>query len=160
MQPESSPRRLTGVTARIGAVLGLAALLILPGCGGRADATVGELVGFDTLGESAHTNFLSHELADGEQPQDVLGDLGGAEITPMLPLEPGFRRFAFIDSGCKHDSAQLVMEYGREDGKESGEMDAQLLEDGSTEQRTMCAAPVYFLSVFDVSVLELPDRLI
>jgi len=151
------------VTARIYAVLGLAALLILAGCGSlRPDVTVGELVGFGALveGERPYPEYQSVELADGEQPQDVFGDLGDGEIATLPPLEPGFRRFAFIDPGCRQDSARLVIDYGVADGEETGSLDAQLLEDGSTEQQTMCEQAVYFLTVFDVSVLELPDRLI
>ncbi len=151
------------MTARVGAVLGLATLLILSACGSlRPDATVGELVSFDALadGESAQTEFLMVELADGQQPEDVSDDLGEGEITTLPSLEPDFRRFAFIDPGCAHDSAQLVIAYGVEDGEESGSLDAQLLEDGRLDQQTDCARPVYFLSVFDVSVDDLPDRLI
>jgi len=46
--------------------------------------------------------------------------------------------------------AQLVLD--------DGVVDAQLLEDGSTEQQAQCDVPVYFLTVFDVPVADLPDR--
>jgi len=59
------------------------------------------------------------------------------------------RRFAFIDSGCAHNSARLVIE--------EGELTAQLLEDGSPEQQTDCGGLAWFLSVFDVPIDDLPD---
>lgn len=116
---------------------------------GLADATLGELVALDALDGTDH-NSQAAELQAGEQSQDVFSGLGSGAATDLPPLGEGARRFAFSHVGCKQDSAQLVLQ--------DGVLDAQLLENGSAEGQTMCAAPVYFLSVFDVPAADLPDR--
>lgn len=121
----------------------------MTGCGIFGDQTLGRLVTFAALSESDHQNEAA-ELTAGQQPQDALTGLRAEDIPSVSALTDEMRRFAFIDTGCRHDSAQLRLT--------DGALDAQLLENGSTEQQTMCAQAVYFLSVFDVPVADLPDE--
>ncbi len=123
-------------------------LLAVAGCGTGGDETLGELVTFEVLKGVEHAADAA-ELAPGQEPRDVLAGLGRPSGTALPRAKDGVRRFVFVDTGCRQDSAQLVLE--------DGVLDAQLLEDGSTEQRTMCAAPVYFLTLFDVPSADLPD---
>ena len=139
---------LPSMTARGPVALALAVLLAATGCGIFGDETLGELVAFDALEGVDHDSGAA-ELASGEEPQDVLAGLGRQTVTAPPPVDEDVRRFAFVDIGCAEDSAQLVIE--------DGVLDAQLLEDGSTEGQTDCDAPVYFLTVFDVPAAALPD---
>ena len=123
-------------------------LLAVTGCGTGGDRTLGELVAFEMLERAERLNDAA-ELAPGQEPQAVLAGLGRRSVAALPRVKDGVRRFAFVDTGCRQDSAQLVLE--------DGVLNAQLLEDGSTEPRTMCAAPVYFLTIFDVPSAELPD---
>lgn len=141
--------RAQGLTARRSVIAAVTALLAATGCGIFGDETLGELVAIDSLEGINHSNDAV-ELAPGEEPQDVLAGLGRSAITALPPLDADVRRFAFVETGCREDSAQLVLE--------DGVLDAQLLEDGSTEGQTDCDAPVYFLAVFDVSSADLPDE--
>jgi len=138
------------MTARSRLTVAVTALLAATGCGILGDRTLGELVTFDALEGVNHASDAA-ELAPGQEPQDVLAGLGRQPISALPPADADVRRFAFVESGCQHDSAQLVLE--------DGVLDAQLLEDGNTEQQTFCDAPAYFLSVFDVPAAELPDGL-
>jgi len=119
------------------------------GCSLLNDATLGELVRFDAL-DGHDRRSAAAELTAGEQPRDVLPSLGGGARADLPPLEDDTRRFAFVDVGCNHDSAQLILQ--------DGVLDAQLLENGSADDQTMCAVPAYFLSVFDVRTADLPDQ--
>lgn len=129
-------------------ILAAITLLAVAGCGTGGDETLGELVAFEMLQGVEHVADAA-ELAPGQEPRGVLGGLGRSSGTALAPAKDGVRRFVFVGVGCRQDSAQLVLE--------DGVLDAQLLEDGSTEQRTMCAAPVYFLTIFDVPSADLPD---
>lgn len=142
-----SVRRWAGVA--------LGVLLVAIGCVVFSDRTVGELVTFETL-----RNYLPHrsqaaELEPGQRPHDVLVGLppeGSTDLAPLdlPPLDDEARRFAFVVGGCAHDSGQLVLE--------DDVLEAQLLEDGSTEQQTDCGGVTFFLSVFDVPAVDLPAR--
>lgn len=130
-------------------ILVVTALFAVSGCGIPGDQTLGELVTLDALEGTSLANDAV-ELEPDQEPQDVLADLRRQPVTALPPVEDDFRRFAFVETGCRHDSAQLLVE--------DGVLDAQLLEDGSTEQQTDCDAPVYFLAVFDVPAADLPER--
>lgn len=142
----SGRARVALVTVAVLAVVGVSAVVV---SSLLANATLGELVRFDALGGNDHRS-AGAELSAGEQPRDVLPGLGGGERADLPPLADGTRRFAFVEVGCKQDSAQLVLQ--------GGELDAQLLENGSPEDQTLCAVPVYFLTVFDVPVDDLPAQ--
>lgn len=129
--------------------LTLAAItLAVAGCGFVGDETLGELVRFDVL-EGIEGVAGDVELAPGEEPRDLTAGPGRPSGTALPRVKDGVRRFVFVDAGCRQDSAQLVLE--------DGLLNVQLLEDGSTEQRTMCAQPVYFRTIFDVPSADLPD---
>lgn len=141
-------------------LVAVAGLVAVTSCGASGQETLGELVMFEAI-EVIEYSGQAAELTSGQQPRDVLDEVRagraaergqrGALIADLPPPDDGVRRFAFVHSGCVlKGSAQLVLEDNR--------LDAQLLEDGSTEQRTMCEQQVYFLSVFDVPVGDLPDH--
>lgn len=125
------------------------ALIFVSGCALFGDSTLGTLVTFEQLTGFDHP-IQAAELGTGQEPEEVFSELQTEDLKALPPLADETRRFAFIDAGCKHDSAQLVVE--------DGFLTAQLLEDGSTEQHTYCEAPVYFLSVFDVPAQDIPEQ--
>jgi len=148
VEATSLVRIQAGALKKYSLTLAAITLLAVAGCGIGGDETFGELVAFEML-KGVKPAAAAAELAPGQEPRDVLAGLGRSSGTALPRDMDGVRRFVFVDIGCREDSAQLVLE--------DGVLDAQLLEDGSTEQRTMCAAPVYFLTVFDVPSADLPD---
>jgi len=147
-EANSLVRIQSGALKKYSLTLAAITLLAVAGCGTGGDETLGELVTFEVL-KGVERVTDAAELAPGQEPRDVLAGLGRQSGTALPRAKDGVRRFVFVDTGCRQDSAQLVLE--------DGVLDAQLLEDGSTEQRTMCAAPVYFLTLFDVPSADLPD---
>jgi len=137
------------MTGHLRAAVAGAALIVVSGCGLSGDSTLGTLVTFESL-ESFDPPIQAAELSTDQEPEDVFSELQDEDIDPLPPLGDETRRFAFIGSGCAHDSAQLVIE--------DDVLTAQLLEDGSTEQQTLCGGLAYFLSVFDVPAEDIPEQ--
>ena len=133
-----------GMTGRLRATAVGAALLLLGGCGLFGDSGVGTLVAFQQL--DGRFSIQAAELDHGQMPAEVFIELQSQAAVVVPPLADDSRRFAFIEAGCKQDSAQLVVV--------DDIMYVELLEDGSTEQQTDCGQPVYFL--FDVPADDLP----
>lgn len=128
-------------------LLAVVCLGAVAGCRLLGHARLGTLVAFEALVSFDHP-IQAAELSADQEPQDVFSELRDEDLPALPPLGEQTRRFAFIDSGCAHNSAQLVIE--------EGVLSAQLLEDGSTEQHTDCGGLAWFLSVFDVPADDLP----
>ncbi len=129
------------MTGRLRATALGAALMCVAGCGLFGDSGLGTLVAFQKL-DGRDFSVHAAELDVGQVPADAFVELRSVAVVILPPLAEETRRFAFIAGGCKQDSAQVVV-------VDNG-LEVELLENGSTEQQTLCYVPVYFLTVFDV----------
>jgi len=142
------------MTGRLRATALGAALLLASGCGLFGDSGLGTLVAFQKL-DGFSFSIQAAELDAGQLPADVFVALRSfvrlrsEAVVIVPPLAEDTRRFAFIERGCNHDSAQLVVV--------DNVLDVELLEDGSTEQQTYCGGITYFLTVFDVPTGDVPQ---